>query len=119
MGMMGNDAFGRPTASMTKVSFEACGLHMTARHYVDNFGAEYIDVDFARADGTRAYVYDVSPVDGATFARCNETGAIVEYIYVRDQGGRKTGEREFRDHHLFQHIQRVLAFCRDMRYSNS
>lgn len=118
MGMIGNDAFGRPTESTLKVSFEACGLHMTARHYVNNFGAEYIDIDFLRHDGTRAYVYDVSPVDGTSFARCNETGAIVEYIYSRDQGGRKVGEREFRDHRLFPHIQLVLDFCRDMRHSN-
>ena len=95
--MMGNDDFALPTATHTRVEFDACGLRGVAEYHVDNFGKRFFAVEFSRRDGTTAYSYDEDA----------NTGDDIFAVYW--------GKLEFENHSLYPYIMEVKAACKALR----
>lgn len=113
--MMGNDAFSLPTATHTRVKFDACGLRGVAEYHVDNFGKRFFAVEFSRRDGTTAYSYDEDANTGDDiFSLYDKAGMLVGRLYY-DGYGAQWGKREFENHSLYPYIQEVKAACKALR----
>ena len=113
--MMGNDVFALPTATHTRVEFDACGLRGVAEYHVDNFGQRFFAVEFSRRDDTTAYSYDEDANTGDDiFAMYDKHGRPIERLYYNGYGA-SWGRREFENHSLYPYIQQVKAACRALR----
>ena len=101
MGMIGNDAFALPTATHTRLQFDAIGLRGKAEYHVDNFGKTFFSVGFYRKDGTPAYSYDEDSNTGDDiFAVYDEAGRLVDRLFY-DGYGATWGKRDFENHSLY------------------
>lgn len=111
--MMGNDVFALPTATHTRVEFDACGLRGVATYNVDNFGKRFFDVVFSRKDGGVAVSYSEDANTGDyLLEEYDGRGQITARPYYNGYGA-AWGKLE--NHSLYPYIQEVKAACRALR----